>query len=138
MGNDVDVLDGAVRHQEPMLDLPIVPVARHAVEQALEKPAIVGMGSLDNEIDDGRDARIALENAIGLGRPADFAGVDPPTEASRKAQPLGFREIGLVSPQGTLGPLAVLDIGVGSIPLDDVALLVAQWRGTIEEPAILP
>src|SRR6476646_10020674 len=47
-------------------------------------------------------------------------------------------EIGLAAAQGVLGPLARFDIGVGSIPFDDVALLIAQRRGTIEEPAILP
>ena len=78
----MDVLDGAVRHQQPVLDLPIVPVARDPLEQTLEKPAIVWMGSLDNKIEGRRGSWIALENAKGLGRPADFAAVDAPAETS--------------------------------------------------------
>jgi len=82
MRNNVDVFDGAVRHQEPVLDLPIVPVTRHPLEQALEKPAIIRMGSFDDKIEGGRRFWIALKNAKGLGLPADLAGADGPAEAS--------------------------------------------------------
>src|ERR1700692_700615 len=38
--------------------------------------------------------------------------------------------------QRLLGPLAVRNIGIGSIPFDDLSRLVAQRRRTAQEPAI--
>src|SRR5215469_10133723 len=41
-------------------------------------------------------------------------------------------------PQGFLSALAVLDIGTGSVPFDDLPGFVSQWIGAKQEPAICP
>src|SRR6516225_9901073 len=39
-------------------------------------------------------------------------------------------------PQGFLSALAILDLGTGSVPFDDLLRFVSQWIGAKQEPAI--
>ncbi len=67
-----------------------------------------------------------LQGSIGKGGPDECGdGVDDQTKAA------------LALEEGLLGALAVFDVGVGSVPLDDVAGLIAERSAAEEKPAVL-
>src|SRR5262249_26340653 len=76
------------------------------------------------------------ENAESLFRPEDLSGRDVPAEAAGAAQPLRFGQEGLAALQRGLCLLAIFDVGVGAIPANEFAALIAQGRGSEQEPAI--
>ena len=105
---------GAVGHHDAVLKLPVLrPLAYDPSRMETERSRVVRMGARYNEIERRLDIRIVLEDAIGLLRPANFSAGHLPGKASRLAQPLSVGEIGLASPQGILGALALGDVIVG-------------------------
>ena len=81
-------------------------------------------------------ARSNPKDSIHFVGPEHFSAGDIPGETAREAQPLGFGQIGLASPQSGFGPLVILDISRCPIPLDDVSVLVAPRQGAQQDPAI--
>jgi hypothetical protein len=81
--------------------------------------------------------RRKLEDAMEFPGKHDFVRVHTPEKAAGQAETLGFCEKCLIALQRLLRPLAVVDIGVGPVPFNDIAAVVEQRVGAEQEPAVL-
>jgi hypothetical protein len=136
MGYDVNMLDSPVGQQQPVFDFPVLPLLRYARDEAFDHRAIFGVRAVQHYRDCGLCSSIVVEDAERLVRPLDVSTNDVPGETSGAAQSLGLGKISLAPPQGVRSAFAIFDIGIGSIPFDDITVLVAERRVPIEEPTI--
>jgi hypothetical protein len=80
----------------------------------------------------GREARLVKSHAIGIERSSI-------RRQDRDGLGIGIgdlAQIRLILPQPVFGPLPVIDVGIDSIPSDDVALLIVHRYSADQEPAI--
>src|SRR5215468_1082460 len=94
------------------------------------------MDSLEHQLHCRLDRAVDLENPEAFIRPVELSVGWRPAETARMAQPLGFNKIGFTPPKCPLGPFAILEVDVRSVPFDDYALLVTIRFGAREEPTI--
>jgi hypothetical protein len=81
--------------------------------------------------------RVETVNPEQLRRPVTESGsVECPVAHMGKALPLN--EIKLASLQSFPGTLAIFNIREGSVPSDNVSMLVPKWNTTHEKPSISP
>ena len=99
--HDVDVPDGAIRHQQSMLEIDVLPRLRRPVDRLLHPGSVFGVNPLEDAFDGRCGRAVVLEDSKGLVRPDDLAGGRLPPEASRMAEPLRFREVRLAPLLGT-------------------------------------
>src|ERR1700756_2197900 len=83
MRNGVDVPDGAVRQQNSMLDIQVHAVLRGAIPELLHAISVLGVNSVEYEIE--RRIRFSCEaqNCVGFVRPDQLTTADFPSERSR-------------------------------------------------------
>ena len=98
--HDVDVPDGAIRHQQSMLEIDVLPRLR-PVDRLLHPGSVFRVNPLEDAFDGRCGRAVVLEDSKGLVRPDDLAGGRLPPEASRMAEPLRFREVRLAPLLGT-------------------------------------
>src|SRR6266446_6337364 len=74
----------------------------------------------------------------GIAKPKNYQAISAVRkEASGEGQMLAFCEKCFTAPQFLLRSLAVVDIGVGPVPSDDLSRFIAQRAGTEQKPSIL-
>src|SRR5262249_60127118 len=98
MRDDVEMLHGAVWHQESMLEIPVLALTRGAIDELLHALAVLGMDSGDDKFQRGVRVSIQAEDPVRFLRPHDLAARRLPPEATRCAEPLRLRQIGLRAP----------------------------------------
>src|SRR5438309_956563 len=75
------------------------PLLHRAVDDLLDARSVVGMSSLEYELQCWMIGSIAFKDAKGFLRPVKLPARHVPTEAARVAQPLRFGQIGLAALQ---------------------------------------
>src|SRR5262249_36007998 len=116
---ELDVLDHAVRQDNPILMLEGPLVADGAVEKVHERRPIVGVHAFPvAQVRARTGGRIKAEDARVFGRPAHLAGAHVPAPAAGMANLLPFSERRLARPERCFSPLA----------LDELADLAADGR----------
>src|SRR6266446_1652235 len=79
-----------------------------------------------------------FEKSKSLVGPEVLVRGNVPPEAARVAQSLGFCQKMLVTPQGFVDSLAVLDVGHDAIPFDDTSVVISQWLAAVQMPSVSP
>src|SRR5262245_13125332 len=82
-------------------------------------------------------SELEVADPVELVRPEMFVSLQIRCEATRLTEALGLRKMIVGSPELSLGPLSVFDVGADPVPFDDVSLFVAQRVHTEEKPPIL-
>src|ERR1700730_1796585 len=93
VSHGADILHGAIRHQQSVLMVEILPFTRGLVEGRLHGSAIFRMRPLKTQLHSRSRRSVELEDAEGFLRPENFAVRDVPAKAPGLAYPLGFAEI---------------------------------------------
>src|SRR5262245_20499681 len=73
-----------------------------------------------------------------LGPVKRFAHTRLMSPTTRVSQPLRFRKVSFTASYLFFRPLAIFDIDSSSIPFYDVAVVIAQWYRSYQQPAIVP
>jgi hypothetical protein len=73
---------------------------------------------------------VEAKNAKRFGRPENPFGRNIASPTAGMTEPLSFRQISLASPQAIFGELAIVNIRVRSIPLENISQLVAERAST--------
>src|ERR1700681_4181999 len=90
MRYDVDMSDPAIRHQQAMLKIKISPFPGRPVESLLHEIPVVGMKSLQYQLQCRLGRWIVFKDLVGFLRPVDFSAQNIPAEASGRADALPF------------------------------------------------
>src|ERR1700730_13115070 len=106
MSHGSNVFDGAIGHYQAMLGGEFTSHDRGAVDDLSQMHPVVGMSSLDRQLNSGPSRRLAFKYAIRLVGPVDFPAQRVPAETPRVAQSLRLRQIPLAPAQRLLGHLA--------------------------------
>src|SRR3954467_1295044 len=122
----MQMFDLPVRHQQPLFIIVISLPIGHAIKVALNKRAVVGMDPLHDDIERRLDRSFEPHDVVGFLRPVNLASSDFPAEASGESERLCLGQISLATLQGSFSPLSILDVGIRSIPSDDISSLIAQ------------
>ena len=127
VGRDLEMLDGAVRKQEPVFEGEVLAVADRELRRLLEEREIRRVHPLADHLHRWPDGRIEPVDPVGLLRPDDCARRGAPRKAAGEAQALRLRQMGLAPPQGVLR-LRPLDGDAGQVPelLDGLPILLAR------------
>src|ERR1700730_8292611 len=103
MADDIDMFDGAIRHQQPMFKIKIFSSLRSTLDCLFHGDRVFRMSPLENKFH-GRSRRsFVLVYPKGFFRPDDLACSDPPAETPGMTEPLSFRQIRLALPKRSLG-----------------------------------
>ena len=105
VGDDVDVLDGSVREEEPLLRVPVSLLAHEHVRRLFSR-SLPLLGVVAAEPDLGRDVLLQIEavDVVGLLGPDDLVRRGEPAPAARVAQALGLGEVVLGLAQLAIEP----------------------------------
>src|SRR6202158_5256049 len=90
MSYDVDMSDAAIRHQQAMLKIKIYPFPGRAVESPLHEIPVVGMSSLQYQLQCRLGRSIVFKDLVGFIRPVDFSAQNIPDNVSGRADALPF------------------------------------------------
>src|SRR6185295_9802797 len=82
-GSNVDVSDCPARHQQPTLVFVVGAARGCAFEDLFRKRPVLRMNALEHHVEVWFLGVVVFENAIGLVRPHDLAGIRFPPEAAR-------------------------------------------------------
>src|SRR5262249_44716735 len=118
------MFDFATRHQQAMLEVKAVALARHLIDQLLYSRSVFGMSSIQNEMYRRLRRAVESEDVKAFLGPQNVAGRHLPSEAPCAAQPLRFGKIGFAAAKLFLGALPILNVDAGPIPLDDFSWTV--------------
>src|SRR6202022_4189239 len=88
-----------------MLKIEICPFAGRAVDSLLHRISVVGMNSLEYQLQGGLHRSIVLKDFVGFLRPVDFSTRNVPAEAACVAQALRLGQVSLALAERLLGPL---------------------------------
>src|SRR5580700_6660525 len=116
MSHNMDMFDGAIRHQQAMFKFKILPIPRRAFDCLSHEGGVFRMNPLENELHSRCRVSVVLEDSKGFLCPDDLAGERSPAEASRMTELLGLSQICLTAPQ------LVVDGCQSSGPLGDSLL----------------
>ena len=94
---NTDMLNRSIRHQQSMFKADILPILRRTLDFLSHEGYIFRMGPLQNKFHIRLHAWVALEDAKGFLRPADFPGLNIPPEAAGVAHSLPLDQISLTS-----------------------------------------
>src|SRR4029077_2821547 len=98
MSSNVDMFDCAIRHQQSMFKIKILPVSGRAIDCRLHESEIFRMGALKDHFDSDGGRPVVSINSGAFLRPEDFSARYIPSEAAGSAQSLRFSQIDLASP----------------------------------------
>ena len=82
--------DPAIRHQQAMVEINIRPFPGRAVESLLDEIPVVGMSSLQYQLQCRLGRSIVLKDLVGFLRPVNLSARNIPAEASGRADALPF------------------------------------------------
>ena len=103
MSYETDMLDAPVRHQQSMLQIETLPIARGALERLLHQGRVLRMNPLQTQCEGGFHRPVVLKNSKHFLRPEDFSGVDVPAEAAGAAQCLDVPQMNFAAPKSGFG-----------------------------------
>src|ERR1700731_380515 len=89
-----------------MLKIKICSCLGRAVDSLLHAISVVGMNSLECQLQRRFNRSIILKDLVGFLRPVDFSTRDVPAETASAAQTLRLRQVSLALAKRLLGPLA--------------------------------
>src|ERR1700719_2456500 len=89
-----------------MLKIKICHCLGRAVNSLLHAISVVGMNSLEYQLQSGPNRSIILKDLVGFLRPVDFSTRNVPAETDSAAQTLRLRQVSLALAERLLGPLA--------------------------------
>ena len=81
----MNVLDRAIRHQQSIFVIEILPIAGCAVHRSLHESTVFWMNTLKDRVDSGGARLVIAKNSEAFLRPGDFAAGDVPAEAASLA-----------------------------------------------------
>ena len=84
MSHHMDVFEGAIRHQQSMFNIKIVPLLRRALEGLLHAGHVIRVGSCEYPFDRGYHRWVVVEDAKGFLGPEEFSGGNMPAETARQ------------------------------------------------------
>src|SRR5580704_14948077 len=96
------------------------------------------MNNILNHLHRDLGRRIEFENPEGLLGPIVVVCHQISDEAARFAESLGFGKTKVGFLDFRLSPFSIIDVGIGSIPLHDLAGFITHGIGTKEKPSVLP
>src|SRR5260370_8300785 len=102
MPHDLQVFDRSIRHQQPMFEIPLLPLARNAFDQLLHSRSVFWVSSFQDHINRSFGCRLVSKYPKGFPRPIDFSGENIPAETPRVAQFLCFGQVRFPPPQMVL------------------------------------
>src|SRR6516164_1129338 len=138
MADGANEFDCAVRMNNPVLQLVILPVADCLLHGLDDRFSVIRMDS-PHPVAHVRHPFCGIETkqaVMFLGRIGHPSIRDVVGPAAGVADALCLRQIGLAALQGLFGALSPLDVGCRSIPPDDLSGFVAQRPAMKQEPAI--
>src|SRR5229473_4292870 len=91
-----------------MLNIKICLFVGRAVESLLHAISVVGMNSLEYQLQRGVNRSIKFKYLVGFFRPEDFSTRNVPAEAASAAQALRLGQVSLAAVQGRSGMLLVV------------------------------
>ncbi len=97
-GHHLDVLDRAIGHLQPILDVKIVFLAPCTIECPLEQSLVLRMRLLDHAREVSCLRAIEFIDSKGFRGPPDLCAGGIPAETARVAQVLRFSQVGLAAP----------------------------------------
>src|SRR5712692_3663237 len=109
---DVQMLDGAVVQQEPVLEVEWFAVPRGAPQRALNEGDVVRVYPREHHVERWLGSTIEANQLVGFLRPEQLSSRDVPAEAAGEAQPLRLGQVGfaaaerLVRPRQLPGPFS--------------------------------
>src|SRR5215510_11576239 len=74
--NDTAMLDRAIGHQQPPIELPIPPLMRYVREKTLHDSALIRMNSFQHQCQRGLCGPVVAKDSESLLRPDNLAGGD--------------------------------------------------------------
>src|SRR5215475_12041383 len=89
------MLDPAVGHHDPVRDVPVPGLLRHAAEELSQSLAVLGMRPLEYELRRRLRRPIDLEDPVRFVGPHELAPRRPPPEARGLAEALSLGELSL-------------------------------------------
>ena len=95
MRHNVDMFDHAIRHQQAMLKIKILPVPRRTLNDLFDQGCVFRMNPLENKFRGRFRRSVILEDSKSFLGPDELAGGRLPTEAPDMTEPLRFRQIRL-------------------------------------------
>ena len=126
VGDQLQMLDGMARHHEPMLVFEVTFPSLCPFHHFVQHRKVLGVYSTADERERDSCAGHELEHPIHLVGPGDVAGSEVPQEIANLGETLAFHKERFTAPEPFLRSLAVFDVGVDPVPVDDGACLVAQ------------
>ncbi len=81
----MDILDGAIRHQQAVLKIKVLSILRRPIDGLLHESFVFRMNPLENKFHGRLRCSGVLENSEGFFGPDDFAGGSPPAKTTRAA-----------------------------------------------------
>src|ERR1700742_3807886 len=106
MGHGMNMFDGTVVHQKPMLGDELEALARGTVDDLAHAVLVVRMRTVNDRLDGGLCRRLVSEYSISAIRPIDISARNVPAEASDLTQLFRGGQINPAPPQRLLGFLA--------------------------------
>jgi hypothetical protein len=82
MGDNMNVFDRAIRHQQSIFIIEVRPVDGCAVYRLLHESTIFRMNALKNHVEGDEPLFVVSKNSEALLRPEDSAAGDVPAEAA--------------------------------------------------------
>src|SRR5260370_34968703 len=95
----MDVFDRTIQHQQTMFNIKICPFIGRAFESLLHESSVVGMNSLERQLQCWLCHSIVLEDLVGLLRPVDLSSENAPAEAAGLAYALPLSQVSLTALQ---------------------------------------
>ena len=93
VGDHVDVPDDTVWQEDSMLDIQVHAVLRGAIPELLQALPVLGVNSVEYQIDGRIRFSIEAQNFVGFVRPKQLTIADFPSESSRVTQPLSLCKV---------------------------------------------
>src|SRR5258708_10578299 len=104
VSHDVQMLDGAIGHQQSMLEIEIPSIPRCALHDPFDAGRVLRMNAPEDAFHGRFGRSVVFEDSKGFLRPEDLAARHAPGEAPRATEALGFRQAGFAAPQRLLLP----------------------------------
>src|SRR5258706_9881182 len=86
--HNMDMFDGTIRHQQPMLKIKILPILRRAFDRLFHLSRVFGMNALEDIFHGWCHGSVVLEDSKRFLRPGDLAGRNSPAKTSGVTEPL--------------------------------------------------
>src|SRR6267378_1805254 len=93
MSHDMDMFHRAIRHQQSIFKIKILPILRRAVEDLFHKGRVFRMNTLEHTFHGRCRGSVILEDSVGFLRPDDLARGNSPAKTSCVTESLRFRQV---------------------------------------------